>query len=102
MTQSVNTIINPLTRQKMIFRKTGKDTNGSLLQIECFNPRSDVREPIHIHPKQESSCEVISGKLHFLVNGNLQVIEQGEHLKIPAGVPHCFGMMILQKPTIFS
>ena len=74
----------------MIFRETGAETNGSVLEIECFNPRSDEREPVHIHPQQESSCEVISGKLHFWIDGRERIIGPGERVIIPAGVPHRF------------
>lgn len=83
-------ITNVRTQQKMIFLQTGKETNGKVLEIESFNPRSDIREPIHVHPKQESSAKVISGKLHFLINGIEQIIGPGEQITIPAGVPHCF------------
>ena len=74
----------------MIFLQTGKETNGRLLEIESFNPKSDMREPIHVHPKQESSAQVITGRLHFLVNDKEQVVGPGEKIIIPAGVPHCF------------
>src|SRR5688500_11633429 len=83
-------ITNPRTGQTMIFLKTGRETNGSLLEIECFNPKSDTLEPIHIHPKQVSSNEVISGKLHFLIDGKEHIVGPGECIEIPAGVPHCF------------
>ena len=74
----------------MIFLKTGRETNGNLLEIDSFNPKTDMREPIHIHPKQESSAAVVSGKLHFLVDGKEQIIGPGERIVIPPGVPHCF------------
>jgi hypothetical protein len=74
----------------MIFLQTGKETNGQLLEIESFNPKSDMREPIHIHPRQESAAKVISGRLHFLVNGKEQIVGPGEKIVILAGAPHCF------------
>ncbi|TWT09321.1 cupin domain-containing protein [Planomicrobium sp. CPCC 101079] len=83
-------ITNPRSGQTMIFRKTAKDTNGTLLEIESFNPPSASSEPEHVHPKQESSAEVISGKLHFDINGNVQIIGPGEKVVIPPGVPHHF------------
>ena len=43
MTQSGEAITNVRTGQKMFFRKTGRETNGTLLEIECFNPSSDIR-----------------------------------------------------------
>jgi hypothetical protein len=67
-------IFNARTGQTIIFRKTTKDTNGTLLEIECLNPKTDALEPVHIHPKQESSCEIISGKLHVWVNGKERII----------------------------
>ncbi|MBS0299937.1 MAG: cupin domain-containing protein [Proteobacteria bacterium] len=90
MAKQGDQIINARTGQKMIFLQTGKETNGQLLEIESFNPRSDMREPMHVHPKQESAARVLSGKLHFLVNGNEQVVGAGERIVIPAGAPHCF------------
>src|SRR5687768_17144029 len=90
MAKQGDKIVNPRTGQTMIFLQTGKETNGKLLETESFNPKSDMREPSHIHPKQESSAKVISGKLHFLVNGKEQIIGPGEKITIPAGAPHCF------------
>lgn len=90
MAKQGDEIANARTGQKMIFLQTGKETNGQLLEIESFNPKSVMREPIHVHPKQESAAKVISGKLHFMVNGKEQIIGPGENINIPAGAPHCF------------
>ena len=83
-------ISNPWTGQTMHFLKTGKETNGKLLEIECYNPKSDAREPVHVHPKQESSNTVLSGQLHFLINGKEHIIGPGNRIDIPRGVSHCF------------
>lgn len=90
MTQSPETIFNPRTGQRMIFMQTGKDTNGFLLEIESFNPHSELKEPEHVHPFQESSAEVIVGKLHFSINGEVSIVGPGEKIVIPSGVPHFF------------
>jgi quercetin dioxygenase-like cupin family protein len=90
MVKQGDKIINTRTGQIMIFSKTGAETNGALLEIECFNPKSEEREPVHIHPKQESSNEVLSGKLHFWVDDKERIIGPGEKIIIPAGIPHCF------------
>ena len=90
MAKQGDKIVNARTGQTMIFLQTGAETNGKLLDVESFNPKSDMREPIHVHPKQESSAKVISGKLHFLVNGKEQIVGPGEQIIIPSGVPHCF------------
>ncbi|GAA4410497.1 hypothetical protein GCM10023187_35170 [Nibrella viscosa] len=90
MAKQGDKITNARTGQRMLFLRTGKETNGELLEIESFNLKSSMREPIHVHPKQESTAKVISGRLHFLVNGKEQIIGPGESITIPAGAPHCF------------
>ncbi|MGB6406918.1 MAG: cupin domain-containing protein [Planococcus donghaensis] len=84
------TITNIRTGQRMIFRRTAQDTKGELLEIESFNPPSTEREPEHIHPKQESSAEVVSGVVHFSIDGRIYVVGPGEKVTIPPGVPHYF------------
>lgn len=83
-------ITNLRSGQRMIFRQTAKDTNGQLLEIETFNPPSAEKEPEHIHPKQESSAEVLSGEVRFSINGRVQIVKAGEKIDIPPGVPHYF------------
>jgi quercetin dioxygenase-like cupin family protein len=84
-------IENSRTGQRMVFLRTGAETGGELLRIECFNPATGVDEPEHCHPFQESRAEVISGTLRFRVAGELQLVNAGETHTIPAGVPHSFG-----------
>ena len=83
-------ITNPRTGQRMLFRQTGSDTGGVLLQIESVNPPHGPAEPEHIHVRQESSAEVLAGVLHFRVRGEVQVVQTGEKIMIPANTPHFF------------
>jgi len=36
--------------------KTGAETDGQLLSIECYSPASKIREPEHVHPHQIPAC----------------------------------------------
>jgi len=83
-------IINPRTGQRMKFLRTSKDTNGELLQIECFNSPGGVKEPEHIHPLQENRFEIISGSLMFSVAGEERRLNAGEVISIPPKTPHFF------------
>src|SRR5450759_1547953 len=76
--------------QVMIFLKTGAETNGALLQIECFSPQTLEREPEHIHPFQENSFEIISGSCVFDVDGKEQIVGPWKSINMPAKVPHHF------------
>ena len=77
-------ITNARTGQTMIFLKTAKETNGELLQIECFSPPSEAREPEHIHPYQVNSFNILSGSCVFSVNGKEQIVVAGEEISIPS------------------
>ena len=83
-------ITNARTGQTMIFLQTGADTDGKLLQMECFSPPTAVEEPENIHPLQESIVKMISGSLHFSVDGKEHTVAAGQSLSIPPNVPHYF------------
>lgn len=83
-------IENRRTGQKMIFLQTAKETNGSLLEIECYSPPTDAREPEHIHPMQENVFKIISGEVSFRINGEVQKLMPGEEISILPGIPHHF------------
>lgn len=83
-------IHNRRTGQRMRFVQTAADTDGALLQIETVNPPSDVPEPEHVHPRQESRASVLSGTLCFLIDGVERRLAAGDSITIPAGTPHHF------------
>src|SRR6476469_10967702 len=90
MARPSNEITNPRTGKRMIFLKTSQDTNGEILQIECFNSPSGVKEPEHIHPFQENRFEMISGSLMFCIAGKERQVNAKEVIAIPPKVPHFF------------
>jgi hypothetical protein len=80
-------ISNPRTGQRMKFIKLSDE----LLRIDSVNPRNlEEREPGHIHPKQESGADVISGSLVFEVEGKERRVGPGESIAIPPNTPHRF------------
>jgi mannose-6-phosphate isomerase-like protein (cupin superfamily) len=80
-------ISNPRTGQRMTF----VELREQLLRVDSVNPsNADEREPAHVHPKQESGADVISGSLTFEVNGTRSRVGPGESISIPANTPHRF------------
>jgi quercetin dioxygenase-like cupin family protein len=90
MVRQGDQITNPRTQQLMIFLKTSTETNGELLQIECFSQPTLEREPEHIHPFQQNSFEIISGSCIFRVDGKEHVVGPGQSINILPDVPHHF------------
>lgn len=90
MIQKGDTIINARSGQRMTFLQTWAETNGALLQIDCYSPVSHKREHEHIHPYQENRFRILSGELWFCVNGEDRLLVPGEELAIPKNTPHYF------------
>ena len=61
-----------------------------VLRIDSVSPLSDEREPLHVHPRQESGAELLSGSLVFEVDGVQRKLAPGESISIPANAPHRF------------
>jgi quercetin dioxygenase-like cupin family protein len=79
-------ISNPRTGQLM----TLLSTDSAELRLDTINPPTGVREPIHVHPRQESGAELLSGTLMFELAGERREISAGEKITIAANTPHRF------------
>ena len=91
--QAGNEISNPRTGQRMVFRKTGADSVGRELIIECWSPvhpAGEPHEPMHTHPKQEKTFRVVDGELTVLMGDHERTLREGEEMIVSAGVPHSF------------
>src|SRR5215831_16086589 len=88
MAHAGETIENPVTHDRVIFRTTAQDTNGTLLAFEDVLLVGYIRPPEHVHPRQEERFEVISGSLGVRVAGHDQVLSAGKSVAVPPGTPH--------------
>jgi mannose-6-phosphate isomerase-like protein (cupin superfamily) len=86
MAVAVREIRNPRTGQQLKFVVSRPD----ILRIEALNPPSAEREPVHVHPRQTSGCEVTSGSLVFEVDGRERRLSAGDSIVIPPDTPHRF------------
>jgi hypothetical protein len=66
------------------------EMSEEVLRIDSVSPVSDEREPLHVHPRQESDAELLSGSLVFEVDGVQRKLAPGESISIPADTPHRF------------
>ena len=88
MAEEPREIVNPRTGQRMRV----VELRPELLRIDSFNPPSGPgdREPLHVHPLQESGAEVLAGALMFEVDGVMRRVAAGETITIPPNVRHRF------------
>jgi mannose-6-phosphate isomerase-like protein (cupin superfamily) len=80
---------NPLTGQRIIFRRTSEETIGELLEVESvYTSPSPSRPPAHYHPAQEEIFRVLAGQLHAVSNGRQRVLKKVEMLVVVEGARH--------------
>lgn len=88
MAKSGDVILNPIYGERVVFRKTAKETNGELLEFEDFAEPLAVGAPEHVHPKAEERFRVVSGTGQATVGKSEHTLNAGDELVIPAGTPH--------------
>jgi quercetin dioxygenase-like cupin family protein len=82
------TIENPVTGERMFFRRTGAETAGELLEIDLFVRPGGFVSVEHIHPRQEERLKVMAGNVRFRLNGREKVWGPGETVVVPPGTRH--------------
>jgi len=90
MIHSGNTIENPLTGERIVFRTTYRETNGQAVVIETFVQPGGFVAAAHVHPSQEERFTVLGGSVGFRVGREKTIAGPGQKLTVPAGTPHKF------------
>ena len=80
-------IEDPITKQRITFLKTARDTYGELLRFEV-RMASGGFIPRHMHPVQLERVEVVSGTLRFRIRGRERNLASGETLVVNPGEAH--------------
>jgi mannose-6-phosphate isomerase-like protein (cupin superfamily) len=90
MTRAGDTIENPVTGERIVFRQTSRETNGQAVVIEAFVQPNGFVAAAHVHPSQEERFEILSGEVGFKIGREKSVAGPGQRLVVPAGAPHKF------------
>jgi mannose-6-phosphate isomerase-like protein (cupin superfamily) len=81
---------NPVSGERIVFRKTASDTNGELLAFELFLAPDGHVPGAHVHPRQEESFEVVEGAMKFRRGLKTVFARAGDTVVVPPGVVHRF------------
>ena len=85
-----DTIENPVTGERLVFKKTAAETNGEYVLFECFVEPSGFVAAAHVHPYQEERFQIIEGSVTFKLNGQELPTEPGDTVLVPPGMKHQF------------
>ena len=90
MIRTGTVIENPVTGERIVFRKTSRDTGGQAVVIETFVQPDGFVAAAHVHPSQEERFEVLRGVVGFKIGREKIVAGPGRRVTVPAGTPHKF------------
>jgi quercetin dioxygenase-like cupin family protein len=90
MIHAGDTIENPVTGERIYFRKTARETNGELVEIEVTVQPNGFVAAAHVHPYQSERFEILSGTIEFRLGKERVVAKEGEVVTVEPGTPHSF------------
>jgi mannose-6-phosphate isomerase-like protein (cupin superfamily) len=90
MTRAGDTIENPATGERIVFRQTSAETNGEAVVFDCFVRPSGFVAAAHVHPHQEERFEVVEGSVTFKLDGRELPAGPGARVLVPRGMKHQF------------
>ena len=90
MIRTGDVLENPVTGERLVFRKTAADTNGEAVVVECFVQPNGFVAAAHLHPAQDERFQVLKGSLGFRLGKQEVIAGPGERITVPAGMAHRF------------
>ncbi len=90
MIRAGDVLENPITGERLLFRKTASDTDGEALVFETFVEPDGFVAATHVHPYQEERFEILKGAVGFRIGREELVAGPGQRMTVPAGTAHRF------------
>jgi mannose-6-phosphate isomerase-like protein (cupin superfamily) len=85
------TLVNPVSGERITFRTTAAESNGELVAIDLeLPPGGRVPGRLHLHPRQEERFEVVRGTMQFRLKRKRVLAGAGDSVDVPPGVSHDF------------
>jgi quercetin dioxygenase-like cupin family protein len=90
MIRTGQTLENPITGERVVFRQTAADTKGEAVLVDVFVEPHGFVAARHVHPSQQERFEVLSGTLELQLGRKKITAQPGDCVVVDAGTPHRF------------
>jgi len=88
MARPGTTLENPVTGERLVFRRTTADSHGAVCSFDYFLRAGGSVPLAHVHPRQEERFEILSGRARVRVGWRLRRASAGESVVVPPGTVH--------------
>jgi mannose-6-phosphate isomerase-like protein (cupin superfamily) len=93
MAYAGETIVNPISGERITFRKTSADTDGEYLEVDVELTPDGAVPGMHVHPHQQERFEILSGNVRFRRGLRKIDAKAGDVLVVEPGKAHKFKNM---------
>ena len=90
MIRAGDSIVNPVTGERLVFELTSHDTDGAYTLFDTYVEPGGSVASAHVHPYQTEIFTVIEGRLGVKRAGDRLELGPGEVALIDPGTPHSF------------
>lgn len=90
MPEKGDVLINPVSKERVVFLETRESTNNELLRMEAFGLIKGFNETRHIHPNQHETHRVLEGVMGVEMEGKEYTLRANDTITFPPNVPHKF------------
>lgn len=90
MIRAGDSIVNPVTGERLVFELTSHDTDGEYTLFDTFVEPGGAVASAHVHPYQTEIFTVIEGRLGVKRGRERLELDPGQTALIDAGVAHKF------------
>jgi quercetin dioxygenase-like cupin family protein len=85
-----DTIENPVTGERLLFRRTAAETGGEVTEVECWVRPDGAVAAAHVHPRQTEVFRVLGGTVAFRLGRDTITARPGDVVTVEPGTPHRF------------
>jgi hypothetical protein len=83
-------MINPVTKERFVWRHTAASTAGSFAEFDLFLGAGAVVAAPHVQPLQQEDFRVEQGEIELRRAGTEERLTGGAERTVSAGVPHAW------------
>lgn len=85
-------MVNPVTRERFVWRHTAASTGGEFAEFDLFLGQGATLAAAHMHPEQQEDFRVERGAIVLRIgDGDEQRLQAGAERSIPPGTGHMWG-----------